>query len=123
MARCVQRRCNAGSNRQNRLLSRDRWKAIPVGYRFWGYSAALGLDGSDQGWFRSFDPERFELVVFSLADRADPRHLGALEIGRLVGRKTLSQWVAAMREQKLRNPALSGRRTPSDALSKLARFE
>jgi protein O-GlcNAc transferase len=54
-----------------------------------------------KGWFRSFDPERFELVVFSLADRADPETSWARSKSDVFvgGPKTLSQWVAAMREQ------------------------
>jgi protein O-GlcNAc transferase len=54
-----------------------------------------------KGWFRSFDPERFELVVFSLADRADPETSWARSKSNVfvAGPKTLSQWVAAMREQ------------------------
>jgi protein O-GlcNAc transferase len=56
-----------------------------------------------KGWFLSFDPERFELVVFSLADPAKAvsetswaRAKSDVFVG---GPKTLSQWVAAMREQ------------------------
>jgi predicted O-linked N-acetylglucosamine transferase (SPINDLY family) len=54
-----------------------------------------------KGWFQSFDPERFELVVFSLADRADSetdlaRAKAAVFFG---GPKTLSQWVTKIREQ------------------------
>jgi protein O-GlcNAc transferase len=54
-----------------------------------------------KGWFQSFDPERFELVVFSLADRADPETSWARSKSDVFvgGPKTLSQWVAAMREQ------------------------
>ncbi len=54
-----------------------------------------------KGWFRSFDPERFELAVFSLADRADPETSWARSKSDVFvgGPKTLSQWVAAMREQ------------------------
>jgi predicted O-linked N-acetylglucosamine transferase (SPINDLY family) len=54
-----------------------------------------------KGWFQSFDPERFELIVFSLGHRADgetswARSKSDVFVG---GPKTLSQWVAAMREQ------------------------
>ena len=54
-----------------------------------------------KGWFRSFDPERFELVVFSLSDRTDPETSWARSKSDVFvgGPKTLSQWVAAMREQ------------------------
>ncbi len=54
-----------------------------------------------KGWFRSVDPERFELVVFSLADRPDPETSWARSKSDVFvgGPKTLSQWVAAMREQ------------------------
>jgi protein O-GlcNAc transferase len=56
-----------------------------------------------KGWFQSFDPERFELVVFSLADPAKAvsetswtRAKSDVFVG---GPKTLSQWVAEMQEQ------------------------
>jgi len=54
-----------------------------------------------KGWFQSFDPKRFELVVFSLADRADPETTWARSKSDVFvdGPKTLSHWVAAMREQ------------------------
>jgi protein O-GlcNAc transferase len=54
-----------------------------------------------KGWFRSFDPERFELVVFSLAEQTDPETAWARSKSRVFidGPKTLAQWVAAMREQ------------------------
>jgi predicted O-linked N-acetylglucosamine transferase (SPINDLY family) len=56
-----------------------------------------------KGWFLSFDSERFELVVFSLADpaRADPETSWARTKSDVFvgGPKTLSQWVATMREQ------------------------
>jgi protein O-GlcNAc transferase len=54
-----------------------------------------------KGWFQSFDPERFELVVFSLAGRVDPETTWARSKSDVFisGPKTLSQWVAAMREQ------------------------
>lgn len=54
-----------------------------------------------KGWILSFDPERFELVVFSLTDRADPETSWARTKSDVFvgGPRTLSQWVAAMREQ------------------------
>jgi protein O-GlcNAc transferase len=54
-----------------------------------------------KGWFRSFDPDRFELVVFSLADRADGETSWARSKSEVFvsGPKDLSQWVAAIREQ------------------------
>jgi protein O-GlcNAc transferase len=54
-----------------------------------------------KGWFQSLDLERFELVVFSLTDRADPETSWARSKSDVFvdGPRTLSQWVAAMREQ------------------------
>jgi protein O-GlcNAc transferase len=54
-----------------------------------------------KGWFRSFDLERFEVVVFSLADQVDPETYWARSKSDVFvgGPKTLPQWVAAMREQ------------------------
>ena len=54
-----------------------------------------------KGWFQSFDPERFELVVFSLADRADAETACARAKSDVFvgGPRALSQWVTAMREQ------------------------
>jgi len=54
-----------------------------------------------KGWFRSFDLERFELAVFSLADHVDPETSWARSKSDVFvgGPKTLPQWVAAMREQ------------------------
>jgi protein O-GlcNAc transferase len=54
-----------------------------------------------KGWFLSFDSERFELVVFSLSDRTDPETSWARAKSDIIvgGPKTLSQWVATMREQ------------------------
>jgi protein O-GlcNAc transferase len=56
-----------------------------------------------KGWFLSFDHERFELVVFSLTnpDMNDPETSWARTKSDVFvgGPKTLSQWVAAMREQ------------------------
>lgn len=54
-----------------------------------------------RGWFRSFDLERFELVVFSLADQVDPETSWARSKSDIFvgGPKTVAQWVATMREQ------------------------
>jgi protein O-GlcNAc transferase len=55
-----------------------------------------------KGWLLSFDPERFELVVFSLADhRADPETAWARKKSDVFVSvpRNLSQWVAAIREQ------------------------
>jgi predicted O-linked N-acetylglucosamine transferase (SPINDLY family) len=54
-----------------------------------------------KGWFLSFDPERFELVVFSLSDQTDPETSWARAKSDVFvgGPRTLPQWVAAMREQ------------------------
>jgi protein O-GlcNAc transferase len=54
-----------------------------------------------KGWLQSFDPERFELVIFSLADRIDPETAWARSKSEMFigGPKNLSGWVAAMREQ------------------------
>ncbi len=54
-----------------------------------------------KGWFQSLDLERFELVVFSLAELVDPetswaRSRADVFIG---GPKSILQWVAALREQ------------------------
>jgi protein O-GlcNAc transferase len=89
----------------------DRQKS-PAFKRPMGNRIRLGIVSGDirlhsvwmaltKGWFRSFDSERFEVVVFSLSDRADPetdwaRSKSDVFVG---GPKTLAQWVAAMREQ------------------------
>jgi predicted O-linked N-acetylglucosamine transferase (SPINDLY family) len=54
-----------------------------------------------KGWFQSFDRERFELVVFSLSDRADAETSWAHGKSDVFvsGPKALAQWVEAMREQ------------------------
>ncbi len=54
-----------------------------------------------KGWFQSFDRERFELVVFSLTDRTDSETDWASENSDVFigGPRTLSGWVAAIREQ------------------------
>lgn len=92
-----------------RWLDRERSPAFkrPMGRRI-----RLGIVSADirlhsvwmaliKGWFLSLDPERFELVVFSLSDRADmetswARSKSDVFVG---GPRTLSQWVAEMREQ------------------------
>jgi protein O-GlcNAc transferase len=54
-----------------------------------------------KGWFESFDRGRFELVVFSLSDRADAQTAWARTKADVFvsGLTSLSQWVAAIREQ------------------------
>jgi protein O-GlcNAc transferase len=54
-----------------------------------------------KGWLQSFDRERFALVVFSLSDRTDSETTWAGENSDVfIGApKTLTQWVAAIREQ------------------------
>ncbi len=54
-----------------------------------------------KGWFQSFDPERFELVVFSLADQADSETSWARSKSDVFvgGPMPLSRWVAAIHEQ------------------------
>jgi protein O-GlcNAc transferase len=54
-----------------------------------------------KGWLQSFDTDRFELVIFSLADRVDQETAWARSKSDVLigGPKTLSQWVAAIREQ------------------------
>jgi predicted O-linked N-acetylglucosamine transferase (SPINDLY family) len=53
------------------------------------------------GWFRSFDRERFELVVFSLSERDDTETAKARAQSDVFfgGPKSLAQWVAGLREQ------------------------
>src|ERR1700733_15315427 len=92
-----------------RWLDREKTPAFkrPMGKRIrlgvvsadiWLHSVWIALI---KGWFRSFDPERFELVVFSLADRVDGETSWARSKSDVFvsGPKDLSQWVAAMREQ------------------------
>jgi protein O-GlcNAc transferase len=95
--------------------SMQRWldrEKSPAYKRPMGKRIRLGIISADirlhsvwialiKGWFQSFDPERFELIVFSLADRTDPETTWARSKSDVFvdGRKTLSQWVAAMREQ------------------------
>jgi protein O-GlcNAc transferase len=89
----------------------DRQKS-PAFKRPMGKRIRLGIVSGDirlhsvwmaliKGWFRSFDLERFELVVFSLADRVDPETSWARSKSDVFvgGPKTLPQWVSAMREQ------------------------
>jgi len=54
-----------------------------------------------KGWLQSFDPERFELVVFSLSEQTDPETAWARAKSDVFvgGPRPLSQWVAALREQ------------------------
>ena len=54
-----------------------------------------------KGWFQSFDTERFELVVFSLVDQVDPETSWARSKSDVFvgGRRPLSEWVTAIREQ------------------------
>jgi predicted O-linked N-acetylglucosamine transferase (SPINDLY family) len=56
-----------------------------------------------KGWFLSFDHERFELIVFALADPARDDEQTAWARAKsdvfVGGQKTVSQWAAAMREQ------------------------
>ena len=92
-----------------RWLDRQKEPAFkrPVGRRI-----RLGIVSADirlhsvwmaliKGWFQSFYVERFELVVFSLANRTDPETAWARSKADVfvAGPKILSQWVAAMREQ------------------------
>jgi len=89
----------------------DRQKS-PASKRPTGKRIRLGIVSGDirlhsvwmaliRGWFRSFDPERFELVVFSLAAQVDEETSWARSKSDVFvgGPKTLSQWVTAMREQ------------------------
>jgi protein O-GlcNAc transferase len=92
-----------------RWLDRQRLPAFkrPVGRRI-----RVGIVSGDirlhsvwmaliKGWLQSFDSERIELVIFSLADRSDPETAWARSKSDVFvsGPKNLSQWVAAMREQ------------------------
>lgn len=89
----------------------DRQKS-PAFKRPMGKRIRLGIVSGDirlhsvwmaliKGWFRTFDGERFELVVFSLADQVDPETSWARSKADVFvdGPKTLAQWAAAMREQ------------------------
>ena len=93
----------------------QRWldrQELPALKRPTGKRIRLGIVSGDirlhsvwmaliKGWFRSFDPERFELVVFSLSGQVDPETSWARwkSDSFVGGPKTLSQWVTAMREQ------------------------
>ena len=92
-----------------RWLQRQKPPAVtrPAGQRI-----RLGIVSADirthsnwlaliKGWFQSFDRERFELVVFSLSDRADAETSWAHGKSDVFvsGPKTLAQWVEAIREQ------------------------
>lgn len=54
-----------------------------------------------KGWLQSLDPNRFELVIFSLADSADAETSWAQTRADVFvgGPKDLRQWAAAIREQ------------------------
>ena len=58
-----------------------------------------------KGWLQSFDRERFELVVFSLTDRADSETTWASENSDVLigGPRTLTQWVTAIRDRIARS--------------------
>jgi protein O-GlcNAc transferase len=92
-----------------RWLDREKLPAVkrPVGKRI-----RLGIVSADirlhsvwialvKGWLQSFDPERFELVIFSLADRTDPETTWARSKADTFvgGPKSLSEWVKTTREQ------------------------
>ena len=89
----------------------DRQQA-PASIRPPGKRIRLGIVSADirshsnwvailDGWFRSFDRERFELVVFSLSERDDAATAKARAQSDVFfgGPKSLAQWVAALREQ------------------------
>jgi predicted O-linked N-acetylglucosamine transferase (SPINDLY family) len=96
-------------------MAMQRWldRQIAPGFkRPMGNRIRLGIISGDirlhsiwmaliQGWFRSFDSERFELVVFSLSDHVDPETTWARSKSDVFvgGPKTLAQWVTAVREQ------------------------
>ena len=92
-----------------RWLAREKSPAFkrPMGKRI-----RLGVVSADirlhsvwialiKGWFQSFDPERFELIVFSLSPRPDEETSWARSKSDVFidGLKTLSEWVGAIREQ------------------------
>jgi protein O-GlcNAc transferase len=64
----------------------------------WQHSVWMALI---KGWLQSLDPERFELIVFSLADRPDGETSWARAKSDVFidSPKTLSEWVAVVREQ------------------------
>ena len=93
----------------------QRWlerQKPPSSKRAQGQRIRLGMVSADirthsnwialiKGWLQSFDRERFELVLFSLSERADAETSWAH--GRsdvfVSGPKNLAQWVEAIREQ------------------------
>jgi predicted O-linked N-acetylglucosamine transferase (SPINDLY family) len=92
-----------------RWLARER---APKFVRPPGRRIRLGLVSGDvrlhsvwmaliKGWLLSLDCERFELIVFSLADQADAETAWArTKADVFIGApKSLSQWVEALREQ------------------------
>ena len=92
-----------------RWLDRQR---LPTSRRPLSKRIRLGLVSADirmhsnwvaliKGWLWSFDRERFELVVFSLSDRADAETSWAQQKSDVFisGPKSLTQWVEAMHEQ------------------------
>jgi predicted O-linked N-acetylglucosamine transferase (SPINDLY family) len=89
----------------------DRQKS-PAFKRPMGKRIRLGIVSGDirlhsvwmaliKGWFRSFDLDRFELVVFSLSEQVDPETSWARTKSDVFvgGPKTLGLWAAAIREQ------------------------
>jgi protein O-GlcNAc transferase len=97
------------ANAMQRWLDRQK---SPTFKRPMGKRIRLGIVSADirlhsvwmaliKGWIQSLDFERFELVIFSLSDRTDPETSWARSKSDsfVGGPKTLSQWVAALREQ------------------------
>jgi protein O-GlcNAc transferase len=100
-----------------RLCARtmQRWlerQEAPASIRPPGQRIRLGIVSADvhyhsnwlailDGWFRSFDRERFELVVFSLFGHDDTETAQARAKSDVFfgGPKSLPQWVTALREQ------------------------
>ena len=94
------------------MLFRSDGQKAPPFKRPMGQRIRLGIVSADirlhsvwmaliRGWIQSLDIERFELVVFSLSDRTDPETDWARSKADIfvASPKTLSQWVAAIREQ------------------------
>jgi predicted O-linked N-acetylglucosamine transferase (SPINDLY family) len=92
----------------------DRQKS-PTSGRPMGKRIRLGIVSADirlhsiwmaliKGWLLSFDPGRFEIVVFSLADRADSETTWARAQSNVFvsGPCNLLQWVDSIREQNCR---------------------
>ena len=68
-----------------------------------------------KGWLQSFDPERFELVVFSLSHRADPETSWARSKSDVFSAAVRRTLLMGRRDARTGySPALSRRRTPSD---------